>query len=68
VRSQIWNDYRVITRENRLLQEINRVVTVDVIDREQNARRGRFGAPIACGTPMLIQFKDIGLKTLNERD
>jgi 3-keto-disaccharide hydrolase len=69
VRWRDWNDYRVIARGERLLQEINGIVTVDVIDKERNKARaeGVLALQLHAGTPMLVQFKDIRLKALNER-
>jgi hypothetical protein len=66
LRRDDWNDYRVTARADRLVQEINGVITVDVIDKERNKARteGVLALQLHAGTPMLVQFKDIRLKTL----
>jgi hypothetical protein len=66
VRWRDWNDYHVVARGNRLIQEINGVKTVDVIDRELNKARseGVLALQLHAGAPMLVQFKDIQLKRL----
>jgi hypothetical protein len=66
LRLRDWNDYRVIAKGNRLVQEINGVRTVDVTDREQNKARkdGILALQLHAGPPMLVQFKDIRLKRL----
>ena len=66
LRWQDWNDYRVIAMGDRLMQEINGIVTVDVIDKERNKARteGVLALQLHAGMPMLVQFKDIRLKTL----
>jgi hypothetical protein len=65
-RGQDWNDYRVIARGERLVQEINGVVTVDVTDKERDKarREGILALQLHAGAPMLVQFKDIRLKML----
>jgi Domain of Unknown Function (DUF1080) len=65
LRRDDWNDYRVTARADRLVQEINGVVTVDVIDKEQNKARteGVLALQLHAGMPMLVQFEDIRLKT-----
>jgi hypothetical protein len=61
-----WNDYHVIARGNRLVQEINGLQTIDVLDKEQDKARmeGILALQLHAGNPMLVQFKDIQLKRL----
>ena len=63
-----WNDYVVIARGNRLVQKINGFTTVEVIDNQKDKRRmkGVLALQLHAGPPMLVQFKDIQLKTLDE--
>ena len=63
VRWKKWNDYRVIVRGNRIIQKINGILTVDVVDRDKNARRdGILALQLHAGVPMLVQFKNLELK------
>lgn len=66
LRRDDWNDYRVTAKADRLVQEINGVVTIDVIDRERNKARtvGVLALQLHAGMPMLVQFRDIRLKML----
>lgn len=66
VRWQDWNEYRVIARGNRIVQEINGLQTAEVVDKEQNKARteGILALQLHAGPPMLVQFKDIQIKTL----
>jgi hypothetical protein len=66
VRWRDWNDYRIVVRGSRILQEINGVKAADVIDRETNKARadGILALQLHAGQPMLVQFKDIRLKRL----
>jgi len=66
LRPRDWNDYRVIAKADRLVQEINGVVAVDVIDKERNKARaeGVLALQLHAGMPMLVQFRDIRLKML----
>lgn len=66
VRWQDWNDYHVIAKGNRIVQEINGLQTVDVIDNERKKARleGILALQLHAGSPMLVQFKDIQLKRL----
>jgi 3-keto-disaccharide hydrolase len=66
IRWQDWNDYHVIAKGNRVVQEINGLQTVDVIDKERKKARleGILALQLHAGSPMLVQFKDIQLKPL----
>jgi len=61
-----WNDYVIIARGNHLTQSINGVTTVDVTDNEtgKSAAEGVLALQIHQGPPMMVQFKDLQLKTL----
>jgi hypothetical protein len=66
VQWQDWNDYYVMARGNRFVVEINGFQTVVVIDRERNKARaaGVLAFQLHAGEPMLVQFKDIRLRSL----
>jgi hypothetical protein len=63
---QDWNEYRIVARGNHLQHFINGVQTVDVIDNDRKGRslEGILALQIHVGPPMLVEFKDIFLKTL----
>ena len=65
-KSQDWNDYRIIARGNHLQHFINGVPTVDVVDNDTKGRslEGILAFQIHVGPPMLVEFKDIFLKSL----
>lgn len=66
VRWQDWNDYRLVAKGDRIVQEINGVVTADVVDKEEHKARadGILALQLHAGPPMLVQFKDIQLRRL----
>lgn len=60
-----WNDYVVIAKGNHLQQFINGKQTVDITD-EHEAKRAMEGVlafQMHAGAPMVVEFKDIVLKT-----
>ena len=61
-----WNDYVIIAKGNHLIQKINGRVTVDVTDEQESkaAKSGILALQLHAGTPMIVQFKDLRLKTL----
>jgi hypothetical protein len=66
IKHEDWNDYVVIAHGNHLQHFINGQQTVDVID-EQEAKAAKSGVlalQIHQGPPMVVQFKDVRLKTL----
>ena len=64
---QDWNEYRVVARGNHLEHFINGVQIVDVVDNDSKGRslEGVLALQIHVGPPMLVEFKDIFLKTSN---
>lgn len=68
VKKEDWNAYVIIARGNHLIQQINGFTTVDVTDHQEAKRRleGILALQLHAGPPMLVQFKDIRLKTLKE--
>ncbi len=63
-----WNDLVVIGRGNHLTQKINGVVMSDLIDEHEAARAlsGVLALQLHAGPPMLVEYRDIRLKTLGE--
>jgi len=66
IKHEDWNDYVVIAQGNHLQHFINGVQTVDVVD-EHEARAAKSGVlalQIHVGPPMVVQFKELRLKSL----
>ncbi|MDB6020514.1 MAG: hypothetical protein JWQ04_371 [Pedosphaera sp.] len=61
-----WNDYIIIAKGNHLTQIVNGHVTVDVTDEEEAkaAKSGILALQLHAGHPMMAQFKNIRVKTL----
>lgn len=61
-----WNDYTIVARGNHLVQKINGLTTVDVTDNQtaHAEQSGILAFQLHAGPPMLVQFKDVRLKTL----
>jgi len=75
-----WNHYRIIASGNHLQHFLNGVQTIDLIDKDVNpidkikgrnekkgALSGILALQIHAGGPMLVEFKDIFLKTFDEK-
>lgn len=59
-----WNDYVVIAKGNHLQHFINGKKTIDVIDEDsRGAKDGIIALQMHAGAPMVVEFKDIILKT-----
>jgi len=63
-----WNDYYISAKGNHLVQNINGHTTVDVTDNQKSKARseGILALQLHAGPPMLVQFKEIQLKTIKE--
>ena len=63
-----WNDYRIIARGNHIVQYLNGVQTVDCVDNDEKGRMmsGVLALQIHAGPPMVVEFKDIKIKTLKK--
>jgi len=60
-----WNDYVIIAKGNHLEQFVNGKKTVDVTDeQEKGAKKGILALQMHAGAPMVVEFKDITLKSL----
>ncbi len=65
IKSEDWNDYKIIAKGGHLQHFINGMKTVDVKDESTaGAKEGLLGLQIHTGPPMVVQFKDLVLKTL----
>ena len=66
IKHEDWNEYVVIAKGNHLQHFINGQQTVDVVD-EQEAKAAKSGVlalQIHVGPPMVVQFKDVRIKSL----
>jgi hypothetical protein len=64
IKSDDWNEYRVVAKGNHLQHFINGKQTVDVTDESAaGAKNGVIALQIHAGPPMQVSFKDIVLKT-----
>ncbi len=66
IKSEDWNDYKIVARGNHLQHFINGLQTVDVIDDDAaNApKEGIIALQIHQGPPMVVQFRQLKLKKL----
>jgi hypothetical protein len=65
IKDEEWNDYRIVAKGNHLQHFINGVQTVDVTDEDEKhaPKEGILALQIHTGPPMVVQFKDMKLKT-----
>ncbi len=68
IKKEGWNDYTIIARGNHIVQKINGLVTVDITDNQESKRSmsGLLALQLHAGPPMMVQFKDIRLKTFSD--
>lgn len=65
LKTEDWNDYKIIAKGNHLVHEINGMITVDVTDEhKQKVAKGILALQLHAGPPMKVQFKDIKMKVL----
>jgi hypothetical protein len=66
IKSEDWNDYKIVAKGNHVQHFINGKQTVDVTDEDAaNApKEGLLALQIHQGPPMVVQFKDLVLKEL----
>lgn len=66
IKSEDWNDYKIVAKGNHVQHFINGLQTVDVTDEDAaNApKEGVLGLQIHQGPPMKVQFKDFKLLPL----
>jgi len=66
IKSEDWNDYKIIAKGNHVQHFINGMQTIDVTDEDTaNApKEGLLALQIHQGPPMMVQFKNFKLTTL----
>ena len=66
IKHEDWNEYVIIAKGNHLQHFINGVPTVDVVDEQpaKAAKSGILALQIHAGPPMVVQFKNVRIKTL----
>jgi hypothetical protein len=74
-----WNEYRIIAQGNHLKHYLNGYLTMELIDNDRvsnpddpkdrngAARQGILALQIHAGDPMVVEFKDIQVKHLDEK-
>jgi type 1 glutamine amidotransferase len=63
VKSEQWNDYKLMTNKGHTVLNINGVVMCEIEDSDpKRSRTGRLALQVHQGPPMLVQFKDIRLR------
>lgn len=62
-----WNHYRVVAKGNKLSHYINDALMSEVIDNQENQaeKSGVLAFQVHQGPPMVVQFKNIRMKTLD---
>jgi hypothetical protein len=64
IKSEDWNEYKIVAQGGHIQHFINGMKTVEVKDESTvAAKEGLLGLQIHAGPPMIVQFKDIVLKT-----
>jgi uncharacterized protein (TIGR03067 family) len=65
IKADGWNDYVIIAKGNHLQHFINGMQTIDVIDEQASraAKSGILALQLHAGQPMIVQFKNIRLKS-----
>ncbi|MEZ0388691.1 MAG: DUF1080 domain-containing protein [Verrucomicrobium sp.] len=64
IKSEDWNEYKIVAKGNHLQHFINGKQTVDVTDEDaaHAPKEGILALQIHAGPPMIVQFKDMILK------
>jgi hypothetical protein len=67
IKSEQWNDYRIVARGNHLQHIINGVTMSEVVDEQKDkaAEKGIIALQLHAGPAMIVQFKDIQLKEVD---
>ena len=62
-----WNEYEIICRGNHIAMYLNGYPTVELIDNDKKNRtmEGHLCLQIHAGPPMVVEFKDIRVKTFD---
>jgi sugar phosphate isomerase/epimerase len=64
-----WNEYYIIAQGNHIVQYLNGYQTIELIDNDPKggSREGIFALQIHVGPPMVVEFKDISIKHLQQK-
>lgn len=64
IKSEDWNEFRIVAKGNRLQHYINGVLMSDVTDNDtvNGKAKGLLGMQVHVGPPMKVQYKDIRIK------
>jgi len=64
-----WNEYHIIAQGNHIVQYLNGYQTIELIDNDPKggSREGIFALQIHVGPPMVVEFKDISIKHLQQK-
>ncbi len=65
IKSEDWNDYKIVAKGNHVQHFINGKQTIDVTDEDaaHAPKEGLLALQIHAGPAMVVQFKDLLLKT-----
>jgi len=65
IKSEDWNEYRIVAKGNKLQHYINGHMTCEVVDEqaEKAAQSGKLALQLHAGPAMIVQMKDVVLKT-----
>ncbi len=65
-REKDWNEYRIVARGNHIEHWLNGFQTISCLDNDpaKRALKGLLALQIHTGPPMLVEFRDIKLKSL----
>jgi type 1 glutamine amidotransferase len=68
IKKEDWNEYHIVAKGFHFVQYINGVKTMECTDEDKEQRRkdGVIAFQVHAGPPMLVQFKDIRIKHLNQ--
>ena len=68
VKANDWNDYEVIAKGNHIVLKINDQLMAELFDnqRDQAAADGVIALQMHPGPPMIVQFKDLQIKIMDE--
>ncbi|QDU29341.1 NPCBM/NEW2 domain protein [Anatilimnocola aggregata] len=70
IKKEDWNDYTIIADGNHIVHKLNGIVTVDLTDEQESARKmsGLLALQLHAGPPMTVQFRNIQIKQLKSAD
>jgi hypothetical protein len=65
IKNEDWNEYRIVAKGNTLQHYINGHMTSEVVDEhaERSTAKGKLALQLHAGPAMIVQMKDVVLKT-----